>query len=108
MPKDWRAVRIARADLTDYVVHWTRPHSVQGKVVSAFDTLKLIVACGYLRASYAPKHRATVGGQENTIKGPHPAVCFTEQPLDAFIRSCSALPSRYTPYGVALHKWHLY
>ncbi len=58
--------------------------------------------------TFAPKARFTVGGQEDTIKGPRPAVCFTEQPLDAFIKSCAVLSGRYHPYGVVMHKWHLY
>lgn len=98
MAPSWLNIRRVRPDLMDYVIHWT----------SSFDILRKIVACGYLRPSFAQKHRSTVGGRQNTINGPDPAVCFTEQPLDAFIKSCHMLPDRYQPYGVILHKWHLY
>jgi hypothetical protein len=108
VPKDWRRVRQDRPDLTDYVIHWTRGRTIASGYSPPFEVLKEIVGCGYLKPSHAPKHRQTVGGTENTIKGPHPAVCFTEQPLDAFVKFCKVLSSRYNPYGVALHKWHLF
>lgn len=106
--KNWLAIRRARPDITDYLIHWTRGCVAGGNYQKPLDVLKEIIACGYLKPSFAPKTRATVGGTENTIKGEHPAVCFTEQPLDAFAKSCRVLSSRYFPYGIAVHKWHLF
>lgn len=107
MAKDWRQIRKARQDVTDYLIHWTRG-KIDGHYISEFEVLKSIIACGYLQPSFAPKARRTVGGRENTIRGDIPAVCFSEQPLNAFIQSCRVLPSRYKPYAVAVHKWHLF
>ena len=106
--KDWYAIRRGRPDITDYLIHWTHGQMMDGQWCSPFHVLKTIAACGYLRPSFAPKQRATVGGSENTIKGNHPAVCFTEQPLDAFLKSCRLLPGRYKLYGIAVHKWHIH
>lgn len=109
MPADWLKIRQARSDVTDYLIHWTRGATdVNGKYHSASDVLKSIIQCGYLRPSFSPKIRVTVGGRENTIRGPHPAVCFTEQPLHSFIQSCHVLSSRYQPYAVAIRKDRLF
>ena len=104
MAPDWLQIKKSRPDLTDYLIHWTREQTIDGNTLPAFQVLKQIVLCGTLRPSFAPRHRVTVGGVQNTIRGPHAAVCFTEQPLDAFIKSCETLPDRYRPYGVAVRK----
>lgn len=108
MPPNWLAIRQGRSDLTDYLIHWTREQTIDNERLSAFDMLKLIVKCGFLKPSFAPRLRATIGGEVNTIKGPYPAVCFTEQPLDAFLKSCDILPSRYQPYAIAMRKEQLF
>ncbi len=109
MPGDWLKIKQARFDVTDYLIHWTRwSPNADGSPVKAFDVLKAIIQCGYLKPSFAPKNRVTVGGRENTIKGPNPAVCFTEQPLKSFIESCHALSDRYQPYAVAVRKDRLF
>lgn len=79
------------------------------KYEAAFCVLQSILRCGYLKPSFGPRWRWTVRGQETkTIQGPHPAVCFTDQPLSAFIQSCRTLSSRYSPYGIALEKRNLF
>jgi hypothetical protein len=108
MPPLWLQIKQARPDLTDYLIHWTRERTIDGKTMTAFEVLKLIIKCGFLKPSFARRPRYTVGGVENTIKGRYPAVCFTEQPLDAFIKSCNTLPSRYQPYGIAVRKDRLF
>ena len=108
MPKDWIRIRRARADITDYLIHWTHGRASEGQVKQPLDVLKEILGCGYLQASFAIKGSITGGSRNATIKGDRPAVCFTEQPLDAFLKSCAILPSRCKPYGLAVHKWHLY
>lgn len=107
MSTDWERIRTAREDLTDYVIHWTKYQIVDGQSYSPFDILKLILQSGYLKPSFAPRTPSSGGGSRPTIIGSNPAVCFTEQPLYAFINSCDAI-SRYQPYAVALHKWRLY
>lgn len=106
--KDWERIREARTDLTDYAIHWTKGRVLEGKWKSPFEALLDIVECGYLKPSFSIMTSIYGGSPRPTIKGPHPAVCFTEQTLDNFMRSCKALPSRYYPYGIALHKWPLY
>jgi hypothetical protein len=107
MPKDYLRIKQARPDLTDYLIHWTQGGSGGGGYKGPFEVLKSILECGFLRPTFAPKSRATVGGRENTIKGLQPAVCFTEQPLAAFIKSWRTL-GRYNPYGIAVRKDRLY
>lgn len=108
MPKQWLAIKQARPDVTDYLIHWTRGQKVDNQRLSAFQMLKHILGCGFLKPPFAPKPRTTGGGVENTIKGQYPAVCFTEQPLDAFAKSVKALSSRYKPYGIAVRKEQLF
>jgi hypothetical protein len=102
--RPWEEIRNARIDLTDYVVHLTR--GAEGK--SALDVLIDILRCNRIKATFAPmrsRHRVKL---QNTIKGPDPAVCFTEQPLWAIIKSRGVLPDRYSGYGIAYHKWCLH
>ena len=107
MPPDWVNIKRAREDLTDYLIHWTR--GVPENHTPAIETLKAILECGYLMPSFAPRSRYTVNSSpRNTVRGSRPVVCFTEQPLDAFIKSCKTLPDRYKYYGVAVRKGRLF
>src|SRR6478672_8252384 len=81
----WEKIREARTDLTDHVVHLTRLVVDLGngkkQVRAGFSRLKEIIRCGYLRPSTSP--RLTIQRNRNhTVRGPHPAVCFSEQPLN--------------------------
>jgi hypothetical protein len=109
MPPDWKRIREGRKDITDWVIHWTRGQFIEKRYHRPFDILKAIIREGYLKPSMAPRHRYSTyrGGQSNTIQGPHPAVCFTDQPLAAFIQSCRIL-GRYQPYAVGLQKRNLF
>jgi len=99
MIPDWKRIRNVRQDITDWVIHWTRRKN------SPLQMLKRILQCGYLEPSFAPKPRRTMGGyEEKTIQGRHKAVCFTDQPLWAFIQSWEELSSRYFPYAIAFEK----
>ncbi len=109
MPPYWKVIRAAREDITDWVIHWTRYQSgPSSKYVSLFEVLKLILQCGYLTPTFAPRTPRFAGEIRNTIQGPHPAVCFTDQPLSAFVRSCKALGGRYQFYGIAFEKQNLF
>lgn len=102
--KDWERIREARPDITDYVIHWVRSKFEGGKYIKPFATLLDIIECGYLKPTFATRTSIYESSKRATIKGPHPAVCFTEQSLECFIRSCEVLPRHYHPYGIALYK----
>src|SRR5713101_2956795 len=109
MPPYWKHIRAVRQDLTDWVIHWTRGQSPEGKNESAFQVLQRILQCGYLKPTLAPRWRRPFRwDNSNTIQGPHQAVCFTDQTLSAFIQSCKALPSHYSSYGIAFEKHNLF
>lgn len=82
---NWQRIRAARTDLTDYVIHLTRwvvaAGPLEERMRDGINRLKDILRCGFLRPTTAP--RITVQkNRNNTVRGPHPAVCFTEQPLE--------------------------
>jgi hypothetical protein len=106
--KDWERIRKGRTDIADYLIHWVR-YKYGKDYVTPFAILLAIIKCGYLEPSFAP--RASIydrARKRATVKGPYPAVCFTEQTFKNFLKSCQILPGRYTPYGVALYKRALY
>jgi hypothetical protein len=103
--KDWEWIRSARADLTDYVVHFTK-HCFRPPVWDrARDVLAKILTCGYIRPTFAFKPTRFNRTPRPTIKGPTPAVCLTEQPVSAILKT-STTP--YSGYGIAYHKVPLY
>lgn len=108
MIADWERIRAERSDLTDWVIHYTKPIVRPEPTTSAFDVLKKILADGFLIPSFGTRQRVSVGDIQRTIRGLRPAVCFTEQTLGAFATSCQVLPGRYSGYGVAFHKWPLF
>ena len=113
---DYHTIREARCDITDYVVHLTRHivHSHHGTghnlpfLQKGFDRLKAIVKNGYL----VPTKAATVTCRNirtQVIKGEHPAVCFSEMPLDAILPTLRHVDgTSYVGYGVALNKVDLF
>lgn len=106
--KDWERIRNARTDVTDYVIHWIKGRYEEGKKIQPFIILIDILNCGYLKPSFGIRSSIYDKSKRPTIKGPYPAVCFTEQTLDNFVKSCKVLPNRYSLYGIALHKRALY
>ena len=70
--------------------------------------MKEILRCGYLIPTFAPRTIVGTARRVKTIHGSCPAVCFTEQPLSAFIISCKTLTDRYEPYGIAVRKDRLF
>jgi len=97
--------------MSDYVLHCTRANSVtkNGKPANrnAFSVLKLILKDGFLRATFAERVTLIKGNTNQNVKGPYPAACFTEQPLQFFIQSISA-NQRYTEFAVAVRKDDLF
>jgi hypothetical protein len=101
----WAKLRSGRQDLTDYVVHLTKPRPSSA---TALDVLLQILRDGYIHPTFAkmPNRRASM--PRNTVKGPDPAVCLTEQPIWAILESRDVLPRRYSGYGIVYHKYCLY
>ncbi|MGE3409013.1 MAG: abortive infection system antitoxin AbiGi family protein [Pirellulales bacterium] len=115
--KDWQRIRLARTDLTDYVVHFTKGRrifsgecSFPGRPGFAnADTILLeILSDGHIQPTFAPIKSKTLGSTSNTVRGPWPAVCLTEQPLSAVLTTMRSAGSRYSGFGVAYHKYALY
>lgn len=97
--KDWQRIRLARSDQTDYAIHLTE----------SLDTLKEILESGYLKTSWGDRRSQTTGAMIRTIRGPHPAVCFTDQTLGNLCETFSQMGGRFFwPYGVVFNKANLY
>lgn len=94
----YRAILDARSDMTDWLIHFTRDSETQ----SAREVLLAILLEGIIRPGFAPRGSPL----RNTIYGPNPAVCFTEQPLAAFLIYLAKRPQRgaVAGYGLLLHK----
>lgn len=106
--KDFERIREARKDTTIYLVHLVR-HRPGPEHASSYEVLKEILTCGYFKAGFGQRMSAIRQRLMITIKGPSPAVCFTEQPLNYILTSNRILGlSRYPLYGVAVQKEHLY
>ena len=103
--RDWERIREKREDLTDYVIHFTKPVYGSTEYYSAKARLAKILRDGYIRPTFAPMPSRYRRTPAPTIKGPDPAVCLTEQPLWAFLET----PTRkYSGYGIAYHKVPLF
>lgn len=97
MANVYREILEAREDMTEWLIHFTR----DADGASARDVLLRILAEGALRPG-----RALRGGRP-TIYGPTPAVCFSEQPVGAFLKYLMARaghPFGPTGYGMLMHK----
>lgn len=103
-------IKARRQDITDWVIHWTHRQYNGRKTKPPWGILKEILKCGYLKPSKAPRQVDTLVGREyfDTIRGDFPAVCFSEQPLSAFLASFLANGSRYPGCGIAFNKRHLF
>ena len=106
--KDWERIRKGRTDVTDYVIHWTKSKIEDDKYKKPLDVLLDIVKCGYIAVGFSLKTSIYDRSKRPTIRGPHPAACFTEQSLEQFTQSCRILPSHYRPYGIGLYKRALF
>lgn len=109
---NWQRIRAARTDLTDYVVHLTRlvveTAPIGKRVRSGLNRLKDMLRCGFIRPTTAP--RTTIQNNRNhTVRGPHAAVCFTEQPLEQLPETLANIDgASYQAYGIAFNKVDLY
>ena len=102
-------IKANRQDITDWVIHWTHRQYNGRKMQSPWGILKDVLKCGYLKPSKAPRPVNTLGrANYDTIRGDFPAVCFSEQPLSAFLASFFANGRRYPRCGIAFEKRHLF
>jgi hypothetical protein len=104
-------VLAARSDLTDYVIHLTRMVAVgdNGRSVDCrFERLQSIIKTGVILPTSA-LCKTFRGHRVQTMKGPHKAACFTEQPLEQVPATLATFGGvKYKGYGIALHKSDLY
>lgn len=107
--KDWERIHLLRNDITLYVVHLVRGRIEESRYIPPFEVLKEILKDGYLRPGFGRRTSLLKKGKGTTIKGRHPAVCFTEQPLNFILISNRVLGSnKYPLYGIAVKKEYLY
>lgn len=100
--EDWKRIKLTRTDMSEYVMHCTRARVGVGQSVAAYQVLKEILNDGFFKATFV-SGRARPG-----VRGPYPAVCFTEQPLRFFMESVKASSVRYTEFAIAVRKDDLY
>src|SRR5262245_45070220 len=98
--KHWEAIRAARDDLTDYVVHLTRTGTNGNPLVTRLQILR----SGVIRPTFGLKRLARQTTTSITVKGPDPAVCLTEQTIAAIFKTLPIVGDRYRGYGIAYHK----
>jgi len=98
MPTVYEQILAAREDMTEWLVHFTHGND---DGLTARSVLAKILAEGLLRPGWAP--RRTNSGTRNTVFGPRPAVCFSEQPVGALINYVGRRDYA-KPYGVFVHK----
>ena len=114
--RDWQRIRLARTDITDYVIHFTKHRSLcdtkwpdRGPAFADAEQVFLeILGNGFIRPTFAPIKSKTAGTTSNTVRGPHPAVCLTEQPLSAVLATRRYAGTRYSGFGIAYHKCALF
>ncbi len=92
------AIREARYDMTEYVIH----------VTNSLDSLSKILNAGHIKATYSQMGNVYSSIAKPTVRGLRPAVCFTDQPLWAFIDTMNTCGGRWSGYGIAFHKVPLF
>lgn len=96
--------QIARSDIGDLLVHWTRRSNRYEAITPAFDNLKNIL------------ENSRINGGTGKIRGGYTCVCFTESPLSnlvnvfslAKINEGKSSRTKYEPYGVGIRKEWLF
>ena len=111
--KHWKRIRAERLDLTDYVIHLTRRRGLmRGQLpMDGLQRLLRILDDGHIKAPFALRRNIYQHPDDDpkpTVRGASPAVCLTEQPLWALLKSLEVFPWRYQGYGIAYHKAPLF
>lgn len=91
---------IARSDIGDLLVHWTRMKVTEHQTTSALTILRKII------------REQTLRGGSGYIRGGYNCVCFTESPISDLVKVFSlakmsedrARRQRYEPYGIGIKK----
>lgn len=110
----WQRIRRERTDLTDYVIHFTKMRldepawEARPCIALEFDVFLEILNDGYIMPTFASRRSKVSGTTCNTVRGPEPAVCLTEQPLSDVLLSRKCSGNRYSGLGIAYHKYALY
>lgn len=91
-------IREAREDMTEYVIH----------ITSSINALIEILRAGKINASFSQMGNIYSARVKPTVRGPWPAVCFTDQPLWALIDTVNTCGGRWSGYGIAVHKVPLF
>lgn len=95
---------IARSDIGDLLVHWTRRKETENQTTSAFNILRKII------------REKRIKGGDGYIRGGYDCVCFTESPISDLVKVFSlakmsedkARRHRYEPYGIGIKKEWLF
>jgi hypothetical protein len=110
--KDWERIRRIRPDISQYVMHCTKQtwNQAEKRMVSAAEVLTQILGDGYLRAGFSRQRSPRAQVAKPRVRGPRPAVCFTEQPLEFFLQTLSVgtVVARYSPFALAFRKDDLF
>ena len=96
----------SREDISPDVIHLTRANPELG--LSAMQVLQKMVREGFITPTFAPRRYGARAEERHVIKGKHPAVCFTEQPLGTLPATLRILAWLYEPYGLIFDKRYVY
>lgn len=98
----YQRILAKRHDMTEWLIHFTRDIADR----TGRESFLSILTSGVIRPTFA--HRGTPA--RPTIYGVDPAVCFTEQPIGAFLDYLEVRPEQnaMVGYGILLHKHDLY
>lgn len=90
----------ARADLTEWLIHWTKKHNDK----TALENLLSIISDGYIKSGNSIRNGRT------TLYGVEKVVCFSQQPLWAFKITAEASnnEANIDQYGLIFHKEDLF
>ena len=106
-----KRIKDIRKDMSEFVLHCTRDRiCIEDETCiscNAFDVLKLILQDGFFGAGFAIGRSPLAQELKPKVRGPYPAVCFTEQPLRFYTQSIKA-NRRYTEFTVAVRKDELF
>lgn len=86
--------------MTEWLIHFTKRNGLK----SAREVLRQILIEGVLKPTFSLRKG------RKTVYGPTPAVCFTEQPLRAFVTYLDARgdDASIDGYGLLVHKLDIY
>ncbi|MDM8527147.1 hypothetical protein QUF58_02945 [Anaerolineales bacterium HSG24] len=88
---------MSRTDLTNYLIHFTKPVSIGNETIDGFHIL--------LKILY---NECLIGGT-GYIKGDYRCICFSEAPIEAIKESINRkFQNKYSPFGIRVSKEWLF